>query len=154
METIKMWAVGVCASAIIAAVYKILMPAGNMKKVSEVLLSLFILIALVSPFLQSEASALNFDFLESDFLEQTQAADPVLENYRTATVRAVQSVLGGMGISDCEIEANMHTDADGNIVLNKLCLSVKDLEEAERMRIRREISEKAGISEDLITFVQ
>lgn len=154
METIKMWAVGVCASAVIAAVYKILVPAGNMKKVSEVLLSLFLLAALVLPFLQAKSRELNWDFLESDFLEQTYSENSPQEIYRRATEEAVRSILNGMKITVCEIRTDMHTNADGNIVWNELCLSIEGLSEADRSRIRKAISEQTGIGEDKIVFTQ
>ena len=59
IEMLKAWAVTLCAGAVVAALAKMLIPSGKMEKMFQMVLGVFFICCLISPFLSMRGLSLS-----------------------------------------------------------------------------------------------
>lgn len=156
-EALKQWAVTVVLSALAGAVIQILMPKGKTERAVKIVLSLFFLCALLSPFLTGD---LSFDMLDSsvkgslpDFSEQQEKLnETVLNQTQTQTEIFICETAREYGIEEVKAEVLMDISEAGDIVIDKIKISVPVKERNRAFEYISEIEELFGVKPALDLF--
>ncbi len=123
METLKQWALGVCAAAIFSSVIYALAPKGSMQKALRCVTALAVVCAIVLPLasamikLELPKAQQKVDIpteLSRDMEYQLTAA------YSQQLCAQAQEILESCGIFDCEIDALTDIDETGSISIKKV----------------------------------
>ena len=148
METVKQWALTVAISAAAAAVILMLTPDGALNKSVRTAVSLFLMIAMLSPFLKGvDFNDFRIDIEDSS---QTDLTDAVEEQMKTAVSEKISEILLDCGIKSEGINIDISVDGE-TMRVEKIEITARqggDIERAEK-RIRDEIGAdvKIGVSE-------
>lgn len=151
MELLRNWAVTFCICSFAILVFKLLCPKGNMEKSMNIVLSLFMIIALISPFangiskedlgidIQSNTNELNSDTINEHSASALKTELRVLTN----------TALNNMGITDFELEIELEVKEDGTINVTKYNILVPTGTDSEKVKtaIQKEIGVAASVSE-------
>lgn len=148
METVKQWALTVAISAAAATVILMLTPDGAMSKSVRTAVSLFLMIAMLSPFIKGVD--LNDFRIDIDDSEQTDLTDVVKEQMKAAVETKISEILLDCGIKSEGINIDISTDGE-TMRVEKIEITATqggNTELAEQ-RIRDEIGAdvKIGVSE-------
>lgn len=124
MDSVKQWALGVCATAIFSSVIYAVAPKGNMQKVMRCVVSLSVVCSMVLPLV---GAAVKLD-LDTDLPKGTAEISDSLKdevNYRLTAAYAdeinaqVQELLTLSGYPECETDFLTDIDEDGCIYIKK-----------------------------------
>lgn len=158
-EALKQWAVTVIFSAVAGAVIQLLMPKGKTESTVKIILSLFFLSALLSPFLTG-----NFDFKSGGINDklifpktefsnrEEKLSETVLNQIKTETEKSICSYARKAGIEEIKAEVRMDISESGNIFINEIKISVPVKERSRALEFVDEAEEKFGVKPILDLF--
>lgn len=128
MDDFKIWCISFCLLLVITSVMRFAVPECKMKKVSDSVLSLIILLVLFIPFTDKISESENkFDF---DLEDYSQAAEGDSQ-YEAAIEKYISDTLEAEGISCKSIEVTAELDKDGYIDISVIDITVSEYDQAE-----------------------
>lgn len=131
METLKQWAVTIIMTALSGAVIQILMPKGKTERMMNIVLSLFFLCAILSPFITGSSQALWDEFNNKILISDTEFSDEqeslnktVLEETEKETENIIYKLAAQEGFSGINVEVNMDISGTNSISIDEIKISV------------------------------
>lgn len=150
MDWMRQWALTLCITAVAGAMAQMLLPKGNVQKVCRIVLSVFFLCCMVSPFasgnsgpsgtLQRKNEAVVSRSVEN--LEQdTQQA--VLDQLEGRVEQSLQEGLCAQGIIPVQIQVTMNTERTDQIYINKLTVILPQSQQTSAPKVREYVKGQA-----------
>lgn len=128
MDDFKIWCISFCLLLVITSVMRFAVPECKMKKVSDSVLSLIILLVLFIPFTDKISESENkFAF---DLEDYSQAVEDDRQ-YEAALEKYIKDTLEAEGISCKSIEVTAELDKDGYIDISGIDITVSESDQAE-----------------------
>lgn len=151
METLRIWAIMLCAASVISAFVIFLAPDGAMKKVINIVLSLFFLVLIIYPL--SGEKIFSFAAFDSDFLLDEDSAEVysktvdeyLLTNARNVVLEQVQAVLDDVCREPYAIDVDVVLTEDGNAQLKSVHIAITKADSASTVLIKTKIGAITGL---------
>ena len=146
METVNQWALTVAVAAVVGAIINMLSPKGSLGKSVRTAVSLFMLIAMLSPFVS------EIDF--SDFLSFSAAqyngndiSETVKDEMKASVETEIRRILSDCGINSADVSIDITVDK-GTVTVGEIEIeavgSAESMKAAEK-RIKDEIGADVNI---------
>lgn len=148
MEQWTAWAISITIFSVCSVLFRLLMPDGNVKKAGDFLLSLFMVLLLVKPFIHANFSE-NISYAPLDDEVYTVKEDTLLP-YREAIRRSIEDVLEKKEIKSREIEIICEKGKDGNIILEHVTIFLYDAD--DKGTVLQLLEKELEIPSELITL--
>ena len=154
METIRMLGMTICVTAVVTALFSMLVPNSNNERVLKFAVSLFFLTGLVSPF---AAGGLDFH-IDLGELEppaaQAELSGAVGEQFCSLAERnvaaAVEKVLLAEGLPPKKVAAQINIGADGSISITRMEVLLPAELSGETARAALVVQRETGIRPDVV----
>lgn len=150
MEALQSWAMCIVFSAVGALLVHALAPKGATEKAMRVMVALFVLSAILSPFLSGEGISLTlpsqgFENMEDQMdaaLEKVNRS--VAEQARRSIEEQAQSALAQIGITDAEIQVDMDIADNSVISITELKISLPHTHGGQERLVREKLEQALG----------
>ncbi|MFY9198647.1 MAG: stage III sporulation protein AF [Acutalibacteraceae bacterium] len=158
MDVLRQWAICITISSLISAVVYALSPKGNMQKAMQVIISIFFLCALLSPFLSE--SVINIDFETNNYLPQQENKsdelnerinEQMLEISKRMVEEQVQSIFYSYQIYNGQICTIMDIDSNGSIFIKSMTLYLQTKDMDKKTQVTSSVCSRFNIEEKTIT---
>lgn len=131
IETLKQTVTAACMLSAAVGMLSLICPGKRLERQMHLLISLLLAVSLAVPLLRLDLTELTDVTVQELFAQQTrqmeeQANALLLAETQAQTEQVLTDVLAGHGITCDRIEAQLHTDADGRICLNKVTVECDD----------------------------
>lgn len=145
MDSLRQWAVAVCAAAVVCTLLRQLFPENRLGEQGRMLLPCLFLCVLLSPILSDSSSVKLPNFTDENTINSAEITAKMREQM-TAQVndtllRMVNQSLDGYGWTAKKVVADMDIADDGSIRMGQITLYV-DEEVARRATAVRQVAEK------------
>ena len=145
MDSLRQWAVAVCAAAVVCTLLRQLFPENRLGEQGRMLLPCLFLCVLLTP-LSAGSSAVKLpDFTVEDAVDTEQLTaqmrEQMAEQVNDTLLAMVNQSLDGYGWSAKKVVADMDIADDGSIRMGQITLYV-DEEVARRATAVRQVAEK------------
>ena len=137
METLQSWALCITFSAVGALLVHALVPKGATEKAIRVMISLFLLSAILSPFLSGKGITLTLPDQEKINLTLVQQARQKIEE-------AAKLSLAEIGVTEAEIQVDMDIAEDSIISITELKVFLSDVQAGRERLIQEALEKKLG----------
>ena len=153
IEMLKAWAVTLCAGAVVAALAKMLIPSGKMVKMFQMVLGVFFLCCLISPFLSMRGLSLNLDV--SSFQEEVaqtsgQLADQVNAQIRSQIEKRIsalaQESLDALQVRPKKITVDMDIAEDGGISMKQVTVLLTEKDASKKEAVGTALQSALGLN--------
>lgn len=150
MEALQSWALCITFSAVGAFLVHALAPKGATEKAMRVMISLFLLSAILSPLLTGKGITLTLpDQGTGDLDEQVEAVQEkvnlaLAQQARQEIEEAAQQALAEIGISEAEIQVDMDIADDSIISITELKVFLSDGQAGRERLIQEALEQKLG----------
>lgn len=158
-EALKQWAVTVIFSAVAGAVIQLLMPKGKTESAVKIILSLFFLGALLSPFLTGELDFKSADINDKLIFPKTEFSngeeklnETILNQMQNETELFICEAARKAGIEEIKAEVCMDISESGGIFINEIKISVPVKERNRALEFADEAEKKFGVKPILDLF--
>ncbi|MEG1834814.1 MAG: stage III sporulation protein AF, partial [Oscillospiraceae bacterium] len=152
MDSIKVYVLNICIVSVLTAVFRILIPNGNIKKSAEIVMSLLLLSIILIPLLSMK----NPTFSNSISLNTTaKTNEEIFSDINTnnqAIRKAIDNELLNSGIKAENIEVKTHKDEQNYIIIESVMIN-RPSEQDDNL-IKTLIKTKIGIDEETIKIVR
>ena len=140
METLQSWALCITFSAVGALLVHALVPKGATEKAIRVMISLFLLSAILSPFLSGKGITLTL---------QVEAAQEkinltLVQQARQKIEEAAKLSLAEIGVTEAEIQVDMDIAEDSIISITELKVFLSDVQAGRERLIQEALEKKLG----------
>ncbi len=158
MDVLRQWAICITISSLISVVVYALSPKGNMQKAMQVIISIFFLCALLSPFLSE--SVINIDFETNNYLPQQENKsdelnerinEQMLEISKRMVEEQVQSIFYSYQIYNGQICTIMDIDSNGSIFIKSMTLYLQTKDMDKKTQVTSSVCSRFNIEEKTIT---
>lgn len=142
-ETLKQWALTVAVSAAAGAVILMLTPDGALNKSVRTAVSLFMVIAMLSPFIKG----IDFDdfTLNYETAEETDLTETVKEQMKTVTENKIIEILSEYGIKAEGINIDISTNGE-TLTVEKITVFMTDSTNINN--VKEKIKSELGVEVD------
>ena len=150
METLQSWALCITFSAVGALLVHALVPKGATEKAIRVMISLFLLSAILSPFLSGKGITLTLpDQCTGDLESQVEAAQEkinltLVQQARQKIEEAAKLSLAEIGVTEAEIQVDMDIAEDSIISITELKVFLSDVQAGRERLIQEALEKKLG----------
>lgn len=131
MEALKQWAVTIIMTALSGAVIQILMPKGKTERMVNIILSLFFLCAILSPFITGTSQSLWDELNDKIFIPEAELSDKqenlnetILKETEKETENAIYKLAVQEGFSEINVNVNMDISGTNSISIDEIKISV------------------------------
>lgn len=146
METVKQWALTVAVAAVVGAIVNMLSPKGSLGKSVRTAVSLFMLIAMLSPFVR-EVDFSDFLSLSSAQYSENDISETVKEEMKASVEARIHKILSACGINSADVSIDITVDK-GTVTVGRIEIdadgSAESMKAAEK-RIKDEIGTDVNI---------
>jgi hypothetical protein len=152
MEALQSWALCIVFSAVGALLVHALTPKGATEKAMRVMIALFLLSALLSPFLSGKGIKLTMPTQDSGDLDaQMKAAvekvnRSLAQEARREIEEKARQALAEIGVSGAEIQVDMDIAEDSIISITELKIFLPDAQAGKERLIQGELEQRLGCS--------
>lgn len=153
MQEITLWANAVCAVAIVCAIFEMLAPDGNVSKMLNFVLGLFLVVAVLVPF----ANLIKSGVIEPDKIDIEQEEFTFYEQVGDLTIACGKSVIKNV-VADClkekeieykKIQVSMDSSTGESIDIIRVEIYVSTAYRNQLTEIQNIVKEKTGITPDV-----
>lgn len=140
MDFIKQWTLNICLTLIIAVIFSMLSPKGNMGKYFKIVIALFITASFIYPIAES-----NID-LSSEFSALygfAQKQENYEDTYKKLIENQIKALLEENGYESCLVSSRLKIDNE-EITVEEISISVPDSYNTEE--VKNLIYEKLGFA--------
>lgn len=143
MEFLKEWTICICITLVVAVIFSLLSPRGNMNTFFKMMLSVFIFVSFLYPLKGADVDSISFDYSlkESDYTMQREESIEVMLSNR------IKQVLNDENICNASVKTNVLIK-DDNIEINEVQVAVTD--EYDLSQVEKLIFDKLGINAKVI----
>ncbi len=151
MDSIRAWALALCAVAVACSLLHLIAPKNGMGKIFKMLLAAFFLCCLITPLLSlKDMLHLDIASLPDSVAAETlqeRVNEQVLRQIDASLLRVTNSALKNYGVQAEKVEAKTDTSADGGICITQIVLYL------DKQNIRHAIAAKQVLEDRLETPV-
>ena len=122
MDTFKLWILSVCGASAITSLCRLLVSKSKLKKTTNIFFSLFILLYMFLPFVNSDNKFFNNDDIECEISFDFNYRD----GYEKLVNESIKSLCKEMGVEVISVDIDSYTDEDGNLLINSLFVNIND----------------------------
>lgn len=161
METVKVWAISVCVAVVIGSVISMITPAIGKQKIMRIVISAFILSAMIFPALSIiEKNDLLEDTLSNIKIQENSDSfylnDEMLLKLEEASVSALYPILklelSEVGITE-EFGINLKlSQQNEGIEIEEVNISISDLHMIKKDEIQNKLKKKTGLPIEIDIF--
>ncbi|MEE0930336.1 MAG: stage III sporulation protein AF [Acutalibacteraceae bacterium] len=153
MQEITLWANAVCAVAIVCAIFEMLAPNGNVSKMLNFVLGLFLVVAVLVPF----TNLIKLGTIEDNNIDIKQEEITFSEQVGDLTIACGKSVIENL-VADClkekeikykKIQVNMDSSTGNSIDIIKVKIYLSTTYRNQITEIQNIVKEKTGITPDV-----
>lgn len=146
MNEIKQWAYGITVSAIVGAIILLVSPGGTLDKLVRTAVSLFLMCAILSPFL-SDADPFKFtEGLKSpDNFSNEYGKEETNEYLQNSIEKNISDILEESGIKDADIRISINIDNNNEMSIESVEISANKIYENNFENAERNLKNKLGI---------
>lgn len=145
METLQSWALCITFSAVGALLVHALVPKGATEKAIRVMISLFLLSAILSPFLSGKGITLTLpDQGTGDLEAQEKINLTLVQQARQKIEEAAKLSLAEIGVTEAEIQVDMDIAEDSIISITELKVFLSDVQAGRERLIQEALEKKLG----------
>ena len=141
MNTLRQWALTVAVSAAVGGIIHMLSPGGSAGKSVRTAVSLFLLIAMLSPF-AAQIDLTSFPTMTYVHNETADLTDAVREEMKTAAEKEISRILSDCGIKTESISIEISMDKNNTMTVERIEITAQggaeNVKKAEE-RIKSEI---------------
>jgi len=150
MNEIKSWLFSVCAAAIAAGVFKMLIPEGSNRRLLQMLTGVFMLSVIVTPLLGGVKPDLPPTVLQEkdeglSSLEET-IRDRLLDTAEAAVKHKISAILLDQGIKNAKIIIKMDTGADKRISIKQIHIYIDQEDAAKTQSVNDGIKQEFNMN--------
>ncbi len=153
MEELTSWATAVCTVAVICTLFEMLAPSGNISKMLNFVLGLFLVVAVLVPFANMiESNSLNFksiEFKEEEFTLSEKVSDLTIASGKSAIEKLVAQCMEEKEIPYKKIVVNMDSSDGYSIDIIRVEIYVSAEYRNSLAEIQNAVKEKTGITPDV-----
>lgn len=144
MDKIRLWAYGVTVAAVIGAVILSVAPGGATEKIVKTAVSLFLMCAILYPFISSEEACGILKNAELPDIEISESDQGGAENYlEEKTKEKISAILTESGIKDPDINISISIDNGNEMKINSVTVAAaeeyKDLFENAQANLKAQL---------------
>ena len=154
MSAITSWATAVCVVAVICSLYDMLVPEGNTSKMLNFVLGMFLIVAILIPFVnivKSEPFNLkNIEFNSEEFTLSEENDDLTLAVGKSTVEKIIADVLKEKIIDYKKIIIDMDSSNGDSIDIIRAEIYVESDYRNQLIDIQNAVKEKTGITPDVI----
>ena len=148
MEGIRMTATALCITAVVTAVLFMLLPSEKYRGVMKFAVSLFLLCGLIAPFTKGNFS-FTLELPQADVPDRAEETVQATQSYLEGVVEerlnlSLQEVLEAKGRKDVKIRTDIHMEADGSIIIDRIIVTGCAAE--DRFAVQNYIEKETGVS--------
>ncbi|MCQ2480048.1 MAG: stage III sporulation protein AF [Clostridia bacterium] len=143
MDTVHSWAVGLCAAAVIGAVVTALIPSGSLEKSVKTVVSVFLICAMILPFLKENLASqryISINFDESDETQKALSAEVGRETEKYLK-NSIEEILQKNGISCKDVVIEIEVK-DESVSVSKVTVKAPS---AEGEKVKKIIKQELGV---------
>ncbi len=122
MDTFKLWILSVCGASAITSLCRLLVSKSKLKKTTNIFFSLFVLLYMFLPFVNSDNEFFNNDDIECEISFDFNNRD----GYEKLVNESIKSLCKEMGVEVISVDIDSYTDEDGNLLINSLIVNIND----------------------------
>lgn len=154
MSAITSWATAVCIVAVICSLYDMLIPDGNTSKMLDFVLGMFLIVAILIPFVNIvKSEPLNFkniEFNSKDFTMSTENEDLIVDVGKSTVEKIISDSLKEKNISYKKIVIDMDSSNGNSIDIIRAKIYIENSYRNQIIDIQNIVKEKTGITPDVI----
>ena len=155
MDSIKEWAVMICAVSVGSAFVSFLIPDGNMKKSANVVISLFLLSMVILPVFGKNSYSLKIPEIsidsfpeEDDYLQDFN--DFYVANSELVIRQQIEDMLSGVSSENIRINVSSYIDEYGDIRLSGIHIFIPSADSGKENIIKNKVGSLTGIIPEVI----
>jgi stage III sporulation protein AF len=149
LSFLKSWIEGIAIAVIVASIFEIILPKGNTKKYIKMILGVYVVFSIISPFVDSNA-LYNFDIENtvSEYIgdssnessSQSSVENDLNEMYIATFEKEIQSTVENQGytVISCKVDAIFDTDSD-DAGIKKITIKLQAEETTDNKNIINDI---------------
>lgn len=154
MNAITSWAASVCIVAVICAIYDMLVPEGNTSKMLNFVLGMFLIVAILIPFVNIvKSEPLNFkniEFNSEEFTLLEENNNLTLAVGKSTVEKIISDSLKEKDIIYKKIVVDMDSSNGNSIDIIRAKIYVESDYRNQIIDIQRIVQEKTGITPDVV----
>ena len=143
MTFLKQWTMCVCVTLVIAVVFSLFTPKGNMKKFYRILISLFVFISFLYPLKDVQRFDFSIPFNQEELFENERLAP-----FENEVNSQIKKLLKENGITGAVVSSNLSFKDDSSLSIDEVRISIPD--EYGKKETERLVFEKLGIKAKVI----
>ncbi|NCC87225.1 MAG: hypothetical protein EOM05_05090 [Clostridia bacterium] len=161
MDVLRQWAICITVSALVSAVIYAVSPKGNIQKAMKVIISVFFLCAILSPFLSG--NVMEFDFETQDYMSNKNEQNVELNENINAQMLEIskgmieeqtQSIFYSNQIYNGQIYADMDIDSSGSIFIKAMTIKLPKKDMIKKAEVIDSVCNRFGIELKIITITE
>ena len=147
MDVIKQWALGITVSAIVGAVILVLSPQGGTEKIVRTAVSLFLMCAILTPFMSGidVDSILDGVELNTQQADTSEISETLAEQTKAAINEKIDEILSENGIKADSVNIDISIDEENNMTVNSVAITAKSEYSDKFSAVQDEIKSQLGI---------
>ena len=157
MENVKVFALSVCVSLVVASILSMVIPNIEKNKIIKAVLSAFILSGLILPLksiLDGSTSPYSSDYIEATYSQSYEYDENTLQNLENAASASlypiIKSELDKLGITeDFGIKLVICAENEG-IKIESVNINVWDLHSIEKEQLQEQIEKNTGLPINIV----
>ncbi len=154
MTAITSWATAVCTVAVICSLYDILVPEGNTSKMLNFVLGMFLIVAILIPFvniIKSDSFSLkDVKFISEEFTLSDNNTDLTITLGKSTVEKIIADCLKEKDITYKKIVVSMDSSNGNSIDIIRADIYVENKYRNQLIDIQNTVKEKTGITPDVI----
>ena len=163
MDILRQWAICITISSLVGAVVYALSPKGNIQRAMQVIISVFFLCAILSPFLNGQK--IKFDFNDKEVMaNKSENANNVelnknvneqmLDISKNMIEEQAKSILYSHQIYNGQIYPSMDIDDKGSIFIKAMTIKLPNNDMCKKNDIVDSICKQLGVESKIITIME
>lgn len=152
MNTLRTIGYAICITLVVTSIFMMLLPSGHMTKIVKFAVHLFLLIAIVTPFIgkpidfSAKAEAFTWEQNETAKSLNELADEQLLRSFEKSLRLQAEAVFKKYEIAPEKIEFNMNVRSDRSIDISKLEILLKGSDKDRCDKAVRELNEMFGVT--------
>lgn len=122
MDAFKLWILSVCGASAITSLCRLLVSKSKLKKTTNIFFSLFVLLYMLLPFMNSDDKLFNSYDMQSEISFDFNYRD----GYEKLVEESIKGICKEVEIDVISIDIDSYIDEDGNLLINSLFICIRD----------------------------
>lgn len=146
MTEIRQWAYGITVSAIVGAIVLSITPGGSTEKLVRAAVSLFLMCAILSPFLSGTDPMKLLDGVDLPDSEIQSAENSEAQNYLEERMKEkISDILDECGIKNADIRISINIENENEMSIESVKISAEKIYENKFKNTEKNLKNQLGI---------